>query len=162
VLSHAVELELDRGLDPRAGRVAIRAPSAWGWPEGSITCDFKTASARGGEGDPRRPGATVSIQEVAESVGYQTASAFAVAFRRWCGVTPSEARRAASAAQKLMLRGAQGAELQIQVDSDLRLPSGASANGLSQKRTVLSLDPTDIGARPQRIVHARLESFKLL
>ena len=38
----------------------------------------------------------VSVQAVAESVGYQTASAFAVAFRRWCGSTPSEARRAAS------------------------------------------------------------------
>ncbi len=34
-----------------------------------------------------------SVGEVAAAVGYQTATAFAVAFRRWCGSTPSEARR---------------------------------------------------------------------
>ncbi|MBX3231788.1 MAG: hypothetical protein KIT84_44345 [Labilithrix sp.] len=68
----------------------------------------------------------------------------------------------ALAATKLNLRGAQGAELHIQVDSDLKLPSGASADGLSQKKTVFSLDPSDVGARPMRIVHARLESFELL
>lgn len=36
----------------------------------------------------------VSIQQIAVAVGYTTASAFAVAFRRWSGTTPSEARRA--------------------------------------------------------------------
>lgn len=35
-----------------------------------------------------------SVQEVAEAVGYRSASSFAVAFRRWCGRTPSDVRDA--------------------------------------------------------------------
>ncbi len=99
----------------------------------------------------------------------------------------SDARRRAVAAlrkEKLSLRGAKGAELTIRLESDIRLPSGASVPVTpvfegSQVRvtenaptgglptvvktvTIARFDVADINARPRRVVHARLLSLKAL
>ncbi|HVH41284.1 MAG TPA: hypothetical protein VM925_03045, partial [Labilithrix sp.] len=88
----------------------------------------------------------------------------------------------ALATKKLALRGAGGAELRIEVESDLRFPSGRRATSFpvqptfSQSRidlpqslpnaglpgdstvsyTIGTFDLTDLGATPRRVVHTRL------
>lgn len=85
---------------------------------------------------------------------------------------------------RLTLRGAKGAVLTIEVDSDVRLPSGARAPvtpALEESITVLPqnapshgtsdvvhtytlgrFDLADIGSKPRRVVHARLVSIGAL
>ncbi len=92
-----------------------------------------------------------------------------------------ERAKKALAGQKLALRGAKGAEVKIEVSSDIRLPSGnkpgdfpiqpkleSSHIGLHegapsagtadtvQAWTLAGFDLSDIGAKPRRIVHARV------
>ncbi|MBX3207762.1 MAG: hypothetical protein KF764_22115 [Labilithrix sp.] len=100
--------------------------------------------------------------------------------------TRARALRALGGA-KLALRGARGAELRIAVASDVLLPSGnrpservrgsfeeskvelpenvptgGMTTGVTHTRTLSTFDVTDIGAKPRRIVHARLLSLATL
>lgn len=100
--------------------------------------------------------------------------------------TRARALRALGGA-KLALRGARGAELRIAVASDVRLPSGNRPNdrvrgsfeeskvelpenvptggmttGVTHTRTLSTFDVTDIGAKPRRVVHARLLALTTL
>lgn len=88
--------------------------------------------------------------------------------------------------KKLALRGgARGAELKIEIKSDVVLPSGnrpdqriqtpmtrsqisrsesvpGGTPGVVESRTIATFDVTDIGAKPRRVVHAHLVSATML
>lgn len=76
----------------------------------------------------------------------------------------NEARERAFAAlqkKKLEMRGTNGAMIDITVESELRYPSGQKAGGGPSLTSggVAMGDLSDIGSRPQRVVHARLSNY---
>jgi hypothetical protein len=73
-----------------------------------------------------------------------------------------DARQRAFAAlqkKKLDVRGTNGALIDIHVESDLRFPSGAKSRVEVTGPLSLGGDLADIGAKPQRVVHARLSNY---
>jgi hypothetical protein len=59
---------------------------------------------------------------------------------------------------------ARGVSMKIEVSSGLTLPSGAGGSGLgfAPRNMALTFDPSDIGARPVQVIHARILGEDLL
>jgi hypothetical protein len=59
---------------------------------------------------------------------------------------------------------ARGVSMRIEVSSGLTLPSGAGGSGLgfAPRNMALTFDPSDIGARPVQVIHARILGEDLL
>ncbi len=67
--------------------------------------------------------------------------------------------------KKLDMRGTNGALIDIRVESEMRLPSGATtraAPGVQDGRLTMTGDLSDVGSSATRIVHARISSFQPL
>jgi hypothetical protein len=59
---------------------------------------------------------------------------------------------------------ARGVSMRIEVSSGLTLPSGAGGSGIgfAPRNMALTFDPSDIGARPVQVIHARILGEDLL
>ncbi len=57
-----------------------------------------------------------------------------------------------------------GLSMRIEVSSRLALPSGETGSGIgfAPRHMALTFDPSDIGARPAQVIHARILGEQLL